>query len=357
MGRRLVTDGPHEPWASRGTAAARLRSCLHPKPFTSTVAYAIGVFERLSIPTPFQVGPVNAYVAGHTIVDPGPASEEAWSALLSDLADADIDPDDVEQVLVTHPHPDHFGLAKRFRDRGARVLASEDTADIVSGFADRLQYEQEYFRAFFQRHGMAESTATTVTQLPEAFVQYAPDVETDRVLDAGDTVTVDERPVDVGTTSGHAPGELTFAYDHDDDRHAIVGDNVLPDITPNPLLQPPLEDGGDRPRVLPAFNDALDALRARDYDRLLPGHRGVIDDPAGRIDEILAAHEDRTENVLDLLDGPTTAVDVMNGLFEDLPATEQFSGMSEAVGHLDVLEARGEVQRDERGGMVVYERT
>nr|WP_264475543.1 MBL fold metallo-hydrolase [Halorubellus salinus] len=329
---------------------------LQPKPFTSTVAYATLVFERLSIPTPFQVGPVNAYVAGRTIVDPGPASEEAWSTLLTELDAHDLDPDHFEQVLVTHPHPDHFGLAKRFRDRGARVHASAPAAHIIGGFEERLAYEQEFFGEFFQRHGMAESTARTVTDLPEAFVEYAPDVDTDRVLDAGDTVTVDGATVDVGTTTGHAPGELTFAYDHDDERHVIVGDNVLPDITPNPLLQPPMDHHDERPRTLPAFNDALARLRDADYDRMLPGHREVIDDPAARIDEILAAHEDRTETVLELLDGPTTAVDVMNGLFEDLPATEQFSGMSEAVGHLDVLEARGEVTRRENGGMVVYER-
>jgi glyoxylase-like metal-dependent hydrolase (beta-lactamase superfamily II) len=352
-----VTDGPPQ---SRGHHAASPRhgsSCFEPKPFTSTTAYATRVFERLSIPTPFQVGPVNAYVAGGTVVDPGPASEEAWSALLTELDAVGLDPDDVEQVLVTHPHPDHFGLAKRFRDRGARVLASAPSARIIGGFAERLQYEQRYFSAFFQRHGMAESTARTVTELPEAFVQYAPDVETDRVLDAGDAVTVDDTTLDVGTTTGHAPGELTFAYDHGDDRRAIVGDNVLPDITPNPLLQPPMDDpDDDRPRVLPAFNDALERLRAADYDRLLPGHREVIDDPRGRIDAILDAHEERTREVSELVDGPTTAVDVMNALFEDLPATEQFSGMSEAVGHLDVLEARGEVTRREQGGMVVYER-
>ena len=47
----------------------------------------------------------------------------------------------------------------------------------------------------------------------------------------------------------------------------------------------------------------------------------------------------------------------MEGLFGDLPATEIFSGMSEAVGHLDVLEARGRVSQREQGGLVVYERT
>ena len=60
-------------------------------------------------------------------------------------------------------------------------------------------------------------------------------------------------------------------------------------------------------------------------------------------------------NVVELLDGPTTAFDVMEGLFGDLPATEQFPGMSEAVGHLDVLEERGRATHSERGGVRVYE--
>jgi hypothetical protein len=45
----------------------------------------------------------------------------------------------------------------------------------------------------------------------------------------------------------------------------------------------------------------------------------------------------------------------MEGLFGDLPITEYFPGMSEAVGHLDVLEARGEVACRDRGGVLVYE--
>jgi hypothetical protein len=52
--------------------------------------------------------------------------------------------------------------------------------------------------------------------------------------------------------------------------------------------------------------------------------------------------------------GPTTAVEVMDELFDDLPATEYFSGMSEAVGHLDVLDERDEVEAREQGGVVVW---
>ncbi|WP_135820939.1 MBL fold metallo-hydrolase [Halostella litorea] len=314
------------------------------------------MFSRLSIPTPFQVGPVNAYLAGRTLVDPGPDSEEAWSALLAELEKRDLAPGDVERVLVTHPHPDHFGLANRFRESGARIIASEASADIVGDFAGRLAYEQEFFVDCFERHGMARSTAESVLELPEVYLEYAPSCETDRVLADGDRITVADEPVDVRAAAGHAQGELVFEYDGADGREAVVGDQVLPDITPNPLLQPPLERGDERPRVLPAFNDSLDSLREVGYDRVLPGHREIIDSPSERIADIRAEHEDRTENVLAAVDGKTTAVDVMEELFGDLPLTELFPGMSEAVGHLDVLELRGEVTRSERGGVVVYER-
>ena len=313
------------------------------------------MFSRLSIPTPFQVGPVNAYLAGRTLVDPGPDSDEAWATLLEALEERELTPVDVEQVLVTHPHPDHFGIAHRFREEGARVLASPAAANIMSDFPGRLDYEQAYFVDFFERCGMARETAETVTKLPEAFLAYATSVETDRHLDAGDDVTVDDERVTVDDVAGHAPGELIFGFQDGDDRTALVGDNVLADITPNPFLQPPPESGGKRPRVLPQYNDSLTWLREASFDRFLAGHRDPIDEPGDRIGTIVAEHDARTENVARIVDGPTTPVDVMNELFGDLPATEQFSGMSEAVGHLDVLEERGRVRKDDRGGVVVYE--
>lgn len=313
------------------------------------------MFSRLSVPTPFQVGPVNTYIAGRTLVDPGPDSDEAWATLLEALEERELAPTDIEQVLVTHPHPDHFGIAHRFREKGARVLASADAAEIMADFPGRLDTEQSYFVDFFERCGMAEETAKTVTKLPEAFLAYATSVRTDRHLDASDTVTVDDERVTVDAVAGHAPGEIIFAYQNGDSKSAVVGDNVLADITPNPFLQPPAESSGERPRVLPQYNTSLERLREKPFDRFLAGHREPVENPSARIDEILAEHDERTENVADVVDGPTTPVVVMNELFGDLPATEQFSGMSEAVGHLDVLEQSGRVVENQRGGVIVYE--
>jgi len=315
------------------------------------------MFSRISVPTPFQVGRVNAYVAGRTLVDPGPDSEEAWAALLDGLAAVDLVPDDIERVIVTHPHPDHFGLAARLRADGARVLASPTAADIVGDFAGRLDYEQSFFRTFFERCGLSAATARTVTDLPSSFLPYAPDVDVDRELTAGDTLSVADTELTVDSVEGHAAGELVFRFVAGGERRALVGDNVLGNITPNPFLQPPPESGGDRPRVLPEYNESLSRLRKAGDDRFLPGHGDRIDDPAGRIADIISAHETRTERVREILDGPTVPAAVMQALFDDLPVTEQFSGLSEAVGHLDVLEARGVVDQRTSGDVIVYELT
>jgi glyoxylase-like metal-dependent hydrolase (beta-lactamase superfamily II) len=313
------------------------------------------MFRRFEIPTPFQVGPVNAYLAGTTLVDPGPESDEAWSKLREGLEDAGMTPADVSTVLITHPHPDHFGLARRLREDGAAVFASGPAADVLGDFAGRLEYEQSFFVEFFQRHGVSERTAETVTDLPAVFLDYGPDCEVDRVLDDGEEITVAGRTATAERVMGHAAGELVFTYSTEGDRRAIVGDHVLRHVTPNPWLQPPPEPGAERPRPLIRFNRSLERLAERDFDRFLPGHGDRIDDPTGRSRAIRDAHERRTGEVRDLVDGPTTAIEVMEGLFENLAVTEYFGGMSEAVGHLDVLEDRGEVSRTERGGKVVFE--
>ncbi|WP_265112406.1 MBL fold metallo-hydrolase [Halosolutus halophilus] len=335
------------------------------------------MFDRRSIPTPFPVGDVNTYLTARTIVDPGPDTDEAWAEVQSFLAAHDLQPDDIEQVLLTHSHPDHFGLAKRFRDRGATVAASPIAAEIVEEFGARLDAEGSFFRRLFPAHGMDPGAAATITDLSGAYRSYAPDCAVDRRLTDGDTVEVGSATLSVQQVSGHAAGELILssdgragsesvargetrtdpAPDRSGGKTAIVGDHVLDHITPNPLLRPPLDDDAERPKPLLEFNASLPRLRDQGFDRLLPGHGGIVDDPAGRIDEIFACHEDRTENVGGILEerGEATAYEVMTDLFGDLSLADQYTGMSEAIGHLDVLVDRGRARQNDGGDRITYE--
>ncbi|MDY7081290.1 MAG: MBL fold metallo-hydrolase [Halobacteria archaeon] len=311
------------------------------------------MFEKIPVPTPFQVGDVNSYVVGDTLVDPGPATDKAREAL-----EEGLDGQDIQHVLITHPHPDHFGLACEFREKGAEIVGSRETTRIISDFQAQLEREQEFFEPFFVDNGMPEGEAETVVQLPEAFLNVAPDSNVDKVVEEGDAFEVNGTEMEVMEADGHAEGELVFSYEHEGTDYAVVGDQVLSNISPNPFLQPPLpeSDSNERPRVLPSYNESLQRIRDAEFDVLLAGHRDKINQPRARINDILREHDERTAEVREIVSEPMTAFDVMCELFGDLPLTEYFPGMSEAVGHLDVLEERGEVEvwKDEDDGVILY---
>lgn len=335
------------------TVSTSIKAIGHPENSLGLRRVHPRMFEKLPVPTPFQVGAVNAYLAGTTLVDPGIDTDEAWEALQGMLDERGLMPGDVTQVIITHPHPDHFGIAAKFRERGAEVVASPRAAEVVEDFRGNFEREKDYFRELFTKHGMSPRTAETVVGLPEVFLDMAPSVEVTRRVDEGDSLEVTGRDVEVVEVVGHAPGELVYSYWEDDNRIGIVGDNVLQTITPAPFLQ--LPRGGERPHVLPRYNDSLERLREMDFDLMLPGHRMDVTDPGERIGEILGEHDERSREVLGIVgEEPRTACGVMEELFGDLPVTEYFPGMSEALGHLDVLMERGDVVREERDGMYVY---
>ncbi len=63
---------------------------------------------------------------GYTVIDPGlhtPDAEALWEQVLQERG---IGFEHVEQIVLTHHHPDHYGMAGWFQERtGAPVLLSE----------------------------------------------------------------------------------------------------------------------------------------------------------------------------------------------------------------------------------------
>ena len=102
----------------------------------------------------------------------------------------------------------------------------------------------------------------------------------------------------------------------------------------------------DRP--LATYLETLPRLEAGHYDRLHPGHRDPIDDPADRIHTIVAHHEERTERVRDVLEqpGPATAWTVSDHLFGELTGIHVLHGPGEAWAHLEELVADAVAERD-----------
>ncbi|WP_255151367.1 MBL fold metallo-hydrolase [Halorarius halobius] len=313
--------------------------------------------HRIEIPTPFDVGRVNCYVfAGGplTLVDPGPATDAAYEELAAGLEDLGYAVADVEQVLITHPHMDHFGLANRVVDvSGAAAVAHRDATRQLRDPDGHLDREQALFRPFLTAMGVPEQVVETAVTLPDAYTEYQEPLAVDREL-------TDDDPVDAGVdlravhTPGHAPGSVCFVAERGP--VAFTGDHVLDHISPNPLLTVAPGTDDERTRSLPAYLDALDRLQAVDADVGRPGHGDDVSDLSARIDEIRDHHHERKEHIADLIDerGTATAYDLMGELFPDLPATEVFPGMSEIIGHLDLLEDEGRVDVTETDGVRRY---
>src|SRR5204862_16504 len=93
------------------------------------------------------------------------------------------------------------------------------------------------------------------------------------------------------------------------------------------------------------FLDALGAGRTLPVTRVLPAHGDPVDDLPGRVDQILAHHEDRLRATLDAIgDAERDAYAVCRTLFPVLrSAHEERFALAETLAHLRYLERRGKV--------------
>ena len=86
---------------------------------------------RLQLPIDMPgLGHVNCYALederGVALVDPGLPGPESWAALQDRLRQAGMPMARVHTVVVTHSHPDHFGLAGRIQEEvGADMLTHD----------------------------------------------------------------------------------------------------------------------------------------------------------------------------------------------------------------------------------------
>jgi glyoxylase-like metal-dependent hydrolase (beta-lactamase superfamily II) len=303
--------------------------------------------ERIAIPTPFDVGRVNCYLFtgnGLTILDPGPATETAYETLATHLNQRGHRIADIERVLITHPHMDHYGIARRLTEEsGASVLAHTDATDRLADPVAYFDREQAFFRPFLVAMGLPAEMVDTVVQLPESYTDFREPVTVDRELDEGDIVDVGMDLTCVHTP-GHAPGSLCYVASSGD--IVFTGDHVLSDITPNPLLTLTPGTDDERTRSLPVYLESLRNIRSLEATVGYGGHRAPMQDFHDRVRETIEHHQGRKETIADMVAStePTTAYDIMQELFPDLPVTEMFPGMSEVIGHLDLLEDEDRVE-------------
>ncbi|GAB7011213.1 MBL fold metallo-hydrolase [Halorubrum trueperi] len=312
--------------------------------------------ELLPVPTPFAIGDVNCYVIhndGLTLVDPGPATEEAYDTVKRGLERLNADIEDVQQILITHPHPDHFGAVSRLKqESGAKTAIHMGAVDIVENFLSHYHREQDFFLPFLVRRGVPDEIAESITKLPESFVHLAPSTQIDESLSPGAEIHAGGIDLQCIDCPGHSQGSLSFYAA--DESIVFTGDHILANTTPNPVLQAP--DNGDRPHSLELYLDSLEALLSLDAEIGYGGHGPIIDDLPKRIHETINHHQERKERFFSMVkSNPKSAYELTKEAFPDLPATELFMGLSEVIGHIDLLISESRVAVTEQNGVLKYE--
>jgi len=300
--------------------------------------------SRIPIPTPFPVGPVNAYLIGPeplTLVDCGPCSDEAWEALCRGVQEAGRAIQDVERVVLTHPHHDHAGLARRVQERaGCPVFAHRLDVARLRGRAGEWEAIVAFLVEACRRAGVPGEVLAAFREGFVRFEKYAEPIDEVCPLEEGGVLGIGAGRLEALHTPGHARGALCL-WDAEQEL-LLSGDTLLPHISSNPVLEPGTEVF--RQKTLPPYLESLRRIVALAPRAVLPGHGEPMGDPLPLIRKRMTFHEARAERILKWVGpGPTTPWQVVERLFPALPPTQAFLGVSEVVGHLDLLAERGQV--------------
>lgn len=316
---------------------------------------APGVF-RIPLPLPEDgLRAINVYVLVHgdraTLIDSGWSFGPGQQVLERGLARLDLDLGQIDRVLVTHMHRDHYTLAIRLRSLlGTRVLIGAGERESIEAAVGGVRPGSD---PWLSRWGADELRPRLAARSHPPSDYGLPD----EWIDAPTELTVGERTLRAVPTPGHTRGHLVFL-----DEHAgllFAGDHVLPRITPSIGLESPRD-----PLALAAFLDSLQVVRELPDLAVLPAHGALGARSHRRADELIEHHRARLESTAEAVRGGATCVyDVARALswtrheksFAELDAGNQFLAVAETAAHLEVLVRDGLLVSGQESGVDTYE--
>ena len=327
--------------------------------------------RRLQLPIDFPgLGHVNTYALedkdGFALVDPGMPGEASWKMLLSRMDAAEIPLRHVHTVVVTHSHPDHFGGAGMLAEEaGARVVSSTlfktpwdptdlddrelEARDPAGGEADddvRLPNFQRPTPWGGLTEGPPPERIAEMRAHWHDYMKWFRAPQPTHRLDDADHLTLAGREWVALHTPGHTEDHLCLF----DPTEGVLlsGDHVLPTITPH--ISGMVE--GDPLRL---FFDSLDRVaELPGVTTVLPAHGLTFADLAGRVTAIKEHHDERLERLLEIADetGWASVADLSHHLFQ--PRSWGSMAESETYAHLEHLRLRGQAERREEAGLLLY---
>lgn len=314
---------------------------------------------RIEIPLPRNpLKALNSYfIRGsdkNLLIDTGFNREECRIAMDKAVHELDIDLEETD-ILITHVHSDHSGLTG--------YLARPETKIYIDEYAyNSLNQGSElssYYADFIRQSGLMAMGLPQDLSLHPGYLYRSDPVGHVTVAREGDLIHAGDFTLRCVMTPGHAPDHICL-YDQE---HKILfsGDHILGGITPNNTIwDSPWEIRND---YLGEYFESLEKVQEMDVELTLPGHRSILTDCRGRIEELKLHHHNRLQNVLDILGNKSmTGAQVASKMkwdlsiksWENYPPAQKIFAAGEALSHLTHLEFKGVVGKELKDGLVYY---
>lgn len=259
--------------------------------------------------------------------------------------------EDIDFIVLTHGHPDHYLLgAKLVEMSGAKVAAHVSDTDQVSNPWGMIKFWVER-RAALMAMGMpmprqgGRSSATVSPEKTDVSLRIDLPIAFDGRLSL-DGFEKDE--ICVRHFAGHSPGGIALLLYDDSGKEAIMlcGDTLLYPITPHP------DDLVEYLRTLKAMKKLTEVALT------LPAHGKALSNLPKRLDFLERHHEGRLRLTYDTCKRPHSIwqIATMRGYFDVFVDPEKFNPLAgqETFVHVELLELVGGLRRSHMDGFVHY---
>jgi glyoxylase-like metal-dependent hydrolase (beta-lactamase superfamily II) len=296
---------------------------------------------------------------GWLLIDSGLKHRSCLDSLRQQLAALNVSPRDIKWLLITHFHPDHFGLASEIKAMSdAQIILHRldwEVLQLIIRVAGGLSGET--FNGWVTSLGVLPHELAGYDRVFEFGTALFPgDVEPDLLLD-GEDEPVGDMGLRAILTPGHTPGHVCV-YDKEN-RLLFSGDHVLTGITTH--ITPGILSDDDQ---LGRYLQALEKVRTLDVQMVLPAHENPFPRLNDRVEQLLEHHETRLQQVLaPIRHGALSARDIASqvewvvGLWEQMDGMNRLLAIQETLAHLRLLQGRGAVSATDNEGVTLYRAT
>ena len=320
--------------------------------------------HRIQVPNPTSDRVfLNSYLIqgkdGWLMVDTGWGTAAAFDTVADGLSDLGIDFADIKEIVITHSHPDHYGLADKIRElsKAKLVLHQAEIPASTSKFTN-MQDFLEMMAQWLQMNGASDEDLPRLLEASPGMKAVRSFGIPDEFLNGGEIVSTGLFDFQVIWTPGHSPGHICL---YERDRKILLsGDHILPHITPNIGFAP---WSGSNP--LGSYLTSLRKLERLEVDIVLPAHEWVFKGLVNRINELIHHHEQRKKNILNVFGSRSRtafqiafhipwSVDGKETCFGDLSPIDKRMAIWETLAHLELLRAESAADSHNREGTIFY---